>query len=152
MDVGPMRKEDVLDALQRRLFTISEVPSSRLFMFPQAMSNTNACMHMCHSQLYRDVVQPLSLLDSTLLIFHVSDHRDQTLTETVWREIVERGRLRRSSTQIWYFSPLLLTPTIQLISAIQGSFGGQRLWLVRLRSSAENFIPPTSLSIYVRTV
>lgn len=64
----------ILDQLQRRLYTISE--------------------------LYRDVVEPLGLLDATLLIFHVSDHRDEVLTETVWRAIIERAHHGRPGGKV----------------------------------------------------
>ncbi|EGF98122.1 uncharacterized protein MELLADRAFT_118593 [Melampsora larici-populina 98AG31] len=64
----------ILDQLQRRLYTISE--------------------------LYRDVVEPLGLLDATLMIFHVSDHRDEVLTETVWRAIIERAHNGRPAGKV----------------------------------------------------
>ncbi|KAI8458959.1 Non-repetitive/WGA-negative nucleoporin C-terminal-domain-containing protein [Phakopsora pachyrhizi] len=76
MDVGEEdfnpalgRKEDVVDVLQRRLLTISE--------------------------LYRNVVEPLGLLESTLLVFHVSDHQDTELTAKVWQAIIDQAHAGR---------------------------------------------------------
>ncbi|KAG0142966.1 hypothetical protein CROQUDRAFT_96882 [Cronartium quercuum f. sp. fusiforme G11] len=69
---GGADNEAVTESLQRRLLTISE--------------------------LYAEVVQPLGLLDATLLIFHVSDHRDESLTETVWRAIIERAHLGKQGS------------------------------------------------------
>ncbi|KAI9603600.1 hypothetical protein KEM48_000900 [Puccinia striiformis f. sp. tritici PST-130] len=58
-------KEVILQVLQSRLLTISEI--------------------------YRDIVEPLGLLECTLLIFHVSDHRDLNLIQTVWLAIIEQA-------------------------------------------------------------
>ncbi|EFP89244.1 uncharacterized protein PGTG_15085 [Puccinia graminis f. sp. tritici CRL 75-36-700-3] len=58
-------KEVILQVLQSRLLTISEI--------------------------YRDIVEPLGLLECTLLIFHVSDHRDLNLIQTVWSAIIEQA-------------------------------------------------------------
>ncbi|WAQ92935.1 hypothetical protein PtA15_17A417 [Puccinia triticina] len=58
-------KEVILQVLQARLLTISEI--------------------------YRDIVEPLGLLECTLLIFHVSDHRDLNLIQTVWLAIIEQA-------------------------------------------------------------
>lgn len=43
------------------------------------------------SELYRDIVEPLGLLECTLLIFHVSDHRDLNLIQTVWLAIIDQA-------------------------------------------------------------
>ncbi|PLW37309.1 hypothetical protein PCANC_15434 [Puccinia coronata f. sp. avenae] len=63
-DRGPT-KEDVVNVLQSGLLTISDI--------------------------YRDFVEPLGLLECTLLIFHVSDHRDPDLIRTVWLAIIEQA-------------------------------------------------------------
>lgn len=60
----PAKKEDMLAQLESRLYGIS--------------------------QLYADFAEPLGLLETQLLIFHVSDHRDTELVMRTWENLIQK--------------------------------------------------------------
>lgn len=43
-------------------------------------------------QLYADFAQPLNLLDAILVIFHVSDHRDEEEVANTWTNLITQGK------------------------------------------------------------
>ena len=43
------------------------------------------------SQLYQEFAEPLNLPIMKLLIFHVSEHRDESMVRPIWNNIFEEG-------------------------------------------------------------
>ena len=72
----------ILDALQ---------PQSRDPVVASAIAQLNSEL-MDITQLYEHFAEKFDLAESKLAIVHCAGHYDPTLIESLWREIIERGK------------------------------------------------------------
>lgn len=95
LDLSHEEKTSWLSKLEGGLLTISDVrsrsfASSHLVPMTTVESGTDLLGNL---QLYRDVADPLEMLEMILLICHVSDHRDPFLINATWSAILSRGTI-----------------------------------------------------------
>ena len=50
-----------------------------------------------HVQLYGDYAEPFELSECKLTIIHCAGHYDPTLVDSLWAEIIDKGKRERES-------------------------------------------------------